>query len=208
VPPLHFLRSYSSATFRPTLVVVGNHPDWPTFFNTQLRLDHFRWHEHLFAWEIDAEAEGMLWWCISDTIGLSTVCVHCLAGDCTAAQSMLSASAMQARMFEQVRMFEVRFQWGQAQFENERAERESRAAAGRVNTSKELGRVRSPHRSRDLPSPERAAEILGIDWPTTKLRVQRAFQRAALASHPDMKNGSDDRMRRVLGAREALMELL
>lgn len=185
---LHFIRSHSQKTYRPILLVVHDQ-SWLHLLASQIQPQHFRWLGDVGAWEIDAEAEWVLWRLLSDEIGLHNVCIGCLAGECSEAQQAMVFSAFQARLLE-------RFQYR--------------------STSRELDRPRvTKQQSRDLVSMTDAARILGIEWPTTRAIVVSASRRALFEAHPDRKPGgrdptgrSDLRMRQVLNAREALLERL
>lgn len=186
--PLHFIRSHSKTSYLPTLLVVHDQ-SWLYLFKSKLHPQHFRWLDDVSAWEIDADAEWVLWRLLADQIGLHNICIGCLAGECVEAQQAIAFNAFQTRLLEQ---FKHR----------------------NTNTSTELSRL---PRVTQQPSPSitEAARILGIDWPTTRAIITTASRRALFEAHPDRKPGgsdpsgrSDAQMRRVLSAREVLLELL
>lgn len=62
---------------------------------------------------------------------------------------------------------------------------------------------RKPHELVKLTPEQRAAALLGVEWPCTEERLTIAFREAALKAHPD-HGGSDEVMKRVIEARRLL----
>ncbi len=62
---------------------------------------------------------------------------------------------------------------------------------------------RKPDERVKLTPEQRAAAVLGVEWPCTEERMNAGFREATAKAHPD-HGGSDDAMKRVIAARDML----